>query len=122
MKRTVLSLIATSLFASALPQMTAAKTLDMAFMPPTIEVRNICSPTRVPKEDDLTIEGGDSQLTDPIRIRYLSRDIRRLQRNDPDKWFDFINALITRRASIDEEFAGIDELVAKEHYDQATKK
>lgn len=113
MKRTVLSLLATSLFASALPQMTAARTLDMAFMPPTIEVRNICSPNRVPKEDDLTIEGGDSQLTDPVRIRYLSRDIRRLQRNDPDKWFDFINALITRRASIDEEFAGIDELVAK---------
>jgi TPR repeat protein len=112
MKRTVFALIASSILAS-LPQVSAAKTVDLAFMPPNIEVRNICSPEREEKEDDLTIGERDGRLTDFLRIRYLTRDIRRLQARDPDRWFDFINQLITRRAEVDPEFAGIEELIAR---------
>ncbi|SPF77992.1 tetratricopeptide repeat protein [Pseudoprimorskyibacter insulae] len=112
MKRPVLSLIASALLAS-LPQAGTARTVDLAFMPPKIELRNICSPEREAKEDDLTIGEEDGNLTDFLRIRYLTRDIRRLQTYDPDKWFDFINQLITRRAEVDAEFAGIDELIAR---------
>jgi len=114
MKRTLASLIATSLLATLGSVTTApAKTLDLAFMPPTIEARNICSPTRDPKQDDLTIGQSNDELTNFQRIRFLRRDITRLQAQDPTKWFDFINALITRRAQVDTEFAGIEELIAR---------
>lgn len=114
MKRTFASLVAASLVAT-LPggQGAQARTLDMAFMPPQIEVRDICIPQRAPKEDDLTVEGERDELTDRQRIRYLTRDITRMQAQDPQRWFDFIGALITRLASIDDRFAGIEELVAR---------
>ncbi len=90
-----------------------AKTLDLAFMPPKIETRNVCGPILEVKENDLDVEGGETELSDFARIRFLRRDITRLQAQNPDKWFDFIDALITRRAQIDGEFAGVDELIAR---------
>ena len=113
MKRILSTLAATSVLASLMAQGAEARTLDLAFMPPQIETRNICSPEREPREDDLTVEGGDNDLTDNQRIRFLRRDIARLQAQDPQRWFDFIDALITRRAQIDGEFAGIEELIAR---------
>lgn len=114
MKRTFASIIAASLIAG-LPALEGAqaRTLDLAFMPPEIEPGNICTPTREPVEDDLTVDGLDDELTDRQRIRYLRRDIARLQAQDPEHWFDFINALITQLALFDERFAGIDEIVAR---------
>ncbi len=90
-----------------------ARTLDLAFLPPDIPRRNVCTP---PLEDffqDLQVGEEIDQLTNPIRIRYLNRDINRLQARDPVKWFNFINELITRLAQVDPDFGGVDELVAR---------
>lgn len=114
MKNAFASLVAAALIAG-LPALEGAqaRTLDLAFMPPSIEPGNICTPEREPVEDDLTVDGDDNELTDNQRIRYLRRDIARLQAQDPEMWFDFIDALITRLAQYDARFAGIDELVAR---------
>ncbi|WP_102109631.1 hypothetical protein [Oceaniglobus roseus] len=90
-----------------------ARTLDMAFLPPTLEPQDVCSAAAAAedREEDTGVDLGQEQLTDTVRILYLGRDIRRLQAEDADRWFDFISALITRRAEIDEEYQGGDEML-----------
>ncbi|MCR9125469.1 MAG: sel1 repeat family protein [Rhodobacteraceae bacterium] len=115
MKRLALSSLAVCMMTVAMPILPAqAKTLDIAFMPPAIEPQNVCTAApRTDLEDDLDIGQNDERLSDRMRVSFLRRDISRLQTQDPDKWFDFINALITRQAQIDESFAGPEEIMAR---------
>ncbi|MBC7480052.1 MAG: hypothetical protein H7317_18505, partial [Pseudorhodobacter sp.] len=71
-----------------------ARTIDLAFMPPKVEPQNICSPDSAgdPK-DDMADQVGEGDLTDALRLQYLMHDIRVLQSQDPDRWFDFILTL-----------------------------
>ena len=54
---------------------------------------------------------GTGELTQPERIRFLQRDIRRYQSEDPDRHFDFITALRQRLSSADENLAGMAEVL-----------
>ena len=113
MKRTLATIVAASIVAGLTGTAAPARTLDLAFMPPHIETRNICSADPEETAFDVVEEGTAKELTDHTRIRYMRRDIIRLQAQDADKWFDFINALITRLAGIDERFAGVEEMIAR---------
>lgn len=93
---------------------TALPPLEMAFLPPEVTQRDLCnrtSDTAVPSKP-LT-EGGEGTLSDAERLRFLASDIRNYQRRDAALHFDFISDLITRRASFDAEFAGIEESFAR---------
>ena len=91
-------------------QNAAAQTVTLDFLPPQMEPRDICAPVaRPPKPDDLTVDGQDIELTDEDRIRYLRRDIRVYSDEDADRYFNFIDALITRRGAIDAEFTFVDQ-------------
>lgn len=88
--------------------------LKLDFLPPALEPRDVCNvPRTEPKEDDLTVDGTDEELTDRDRIRYLRRDIRSHMDEDADGFYDFITALIARRADIDETFSGVDVIFAR---------
>lgn len=113
MKRQLLSLTAVLALSIGAPVMTRAQTLDLPFLPPKVEPQDLCSPAARAAEEELLAEGREAELNDKLRIRYISRDILRLQAEDPDRWFDFIMALIDWRALIDIEFAGNDALLAK---------
>jgi TPR repeat protein len=113
MKRQLLSLTAVLALSIGAPVMTRAQTLDLPFLPPKVEPQDLCSPAARAAEEQLEAEGREAELNDKLRIRYISRDILRLQAEDPDRWFDFIMALIDWRALIDIEFAGNDALLAK---------
>ena len=91
-----------------------ARTIDLAFMPPKIAPQDICSPDSAgdPK-DDLADLVGEGDLTDALRLQYLLHDIRVLQADDPDRWFDFILTLIDWRAKLDPTFNAIDVTLAK---------
>ncbi len=103
-----------ALTATTLPAQERVAPLTMSFLPPELSQRNLCNaPDEPEKVDDLTVEGGDLELTDDHRIRYLRQDIRNYQRDDADRYFDFVDALITRLAQIDGGFAGIDEALAR---------
>jgi len=95
------------------PATAQARTLDLAFLPPTIEAQDICRPPRDLVINDLEVQGDDDELTNRLRILYLNRDIRRLQSQDAERWFAFIDTLISRLAGVDEDFAGTDELLAR---------
>ncbi len=101
----------------ALPQLgqaQQARTLELSFTPPLMEPQDICSPyARARNRDDLSFGNGDDRLSDNLRRRYLTRDIQRYQARDPELFFDFIDELITRLASLDDEFAGNEELLAR---------
>jgi len=91
-----------------------ARTLDLAFMPPAVEPQDLCVPDAEPEpEDDLDIGVGEDGLTDTLRLQYLQRDIRNLQAEDANRWFDFILTLIDWRARLDPEFAGNSALLAR---------
>jgi TPR repeat protein len=87
-------------------------TLD--FLPPTLAPRDVCN---VPPEDtgtdDLSVKGKDQDLTDADRIRFLRRDIRNYTDEDANGFFDFIDALIAKRADIDETFTAMDATFAR---------
>jgi hypothetical protein len=87
-----------------------ASPLAVEFLPPNIAERDLCN-APVAREAEIHTEHGpgDLDLTDELRLDFLIRDINRLQRQDADRWFDFIDALITRRAQLDETFAGASE-------------
>lgn len=107
----VLSLVSSGLIATA---PASARTLDLAFMPPVVEPQELCTATGAPaKEDDLTIDTAANELTESLRLRYLIRDIRNLQQDDANRWFDFLITLIDWRAQLDTEFAGTEALLAK---------
>jgi TPR repeat protein len=91
-----------------------AERLTLTFLPPDLPPSNICnapierfdaSETQVADDSDFASE---TEIPDE-RIAFLSRDIRDLRRDDPNGAFDFIMALITRRAELDADYAGIDE-------------
>ncbi|WP_226781752.1 hypothetical protein [Oceaniglobus trochenteri] len=95
------------------PPPAQARTVEVAFLPPQLEPQDICIGSGQDKPDDLTVEGDEEELTNRLRILYLGRDIRRLQAEDADRWFDFIETLIARLAEYDETFAGTEELLAR---------
>lgn len=91
-----------------------ARTLDLAFLPPVVEPQGLCSPDEAEDpEADLSIGTEDEALTDPVRLRFIRRDIRRLQAQDADRWFDFISTLIDWQARIDPAFTATDVALAK---------
>jgi TPR repeat protein len=107
-----------SLFLSAallaLPLPAAARTLDLAFLPPAVEPQDLCIPAaEEPKPDDPNIGRGEDELTDDLRLRFIIRDIRRLQAEDADRWFDFILTLIDWRARLDPDFSAVDAEIAR---------
>lgn len=107
-------LVSAALLAALLPAMPAnAKTLELVFRPPAIDPQDICGIdiANLP-EPDLTVEGGDEELTDRQRIRFLRRDIRRLQAEDPDKNFPFISVLIRRLTELDPNFNEADQILS----------
>lgn len=88
--------------------------LTLDFLPPILVPRDVCNaPPSVPGIDDLTVEGGEEELTDIHRIRYLRRDIRDYIDEDADGFFKFIDALIVKRATIDETFTSVDATFAR---------
>lgn len=96
------------------PAAAQTRTIELAFLPPELEPQDVCNAADDAPADDLTVQGAeDDILTDRLRILYLGRDIRRLQAEDADRWFDFIDTLITRLAQVDPAFAGNDELLAR---------
>ncbi|MEM6303845.1 MAG: hypothetical protein AAF744_03945 [Pseudomonadota bacterium] len=91
-----------------------AETLTLDFLPPEMTPRDICfSAPRAAQPDDLEVEGSHTELTDEDRIRYLRRDITRYTAEDADGFFDFIDALILRRGSIDPAFTKVDQTLAR---------
>ncbi len=103
---------ALSLLLGAMPA--AARTIDLAFMPPKVAPQDICSSDALgDAQDDLQDQVGEGDLTDPLRLQFLLRDIRVLQAQDPDRWFDFILTLIDRRAKLDPTFDGVDVTLAR---------
>lgn len=98
----------------ALPLPAAARTLDLAFLPPAVEPQDLCIPAAdEPPPDDPNIGRGQDDLTDALRLRFIIRDIRRLQAQDADRWFDFILTLIDWRARLDPRFTAIDAELAR---------
>lgn len=98
----------------ALPLPAAARTLDLAFLPPAVEPQDLCIPAaEEPQPDDPNIGRGEDDLTDDLRLRFIIRDIRRLQAQDADRWFDFILTLIDWRARLDTRFTAIDAELAR---------
>lgn len=109
-----LTLIAALILTPVTVQAQAADRLNLDFLPPVLEPRDVCfaSPI-VSGPDDLTVEGANEELTDEDRIRYLRRDIRTYSRDDANGFFAFIEALIARRAQIDVSFTEIDATFAR---------
>ncbi|MEM8730578.1 MAG: hypothetical protein AAGF79_11730 [Pseudomonadota bacterium] len=105
LRGTVLAaLVATPLASQAQPKLPP---LPLTFLPPEMAPQDLCNqPDLGLGEIDPSIEGGQEELTDRDRIRFLTADIRSYQRRDADLYFDFIDALITKKAGIDAEFAG----------------
>lgn len=113
MKTPILSLMAI-LALSLVAQPAQSRTLDLVFMPPLIEEQNICGPVqRDEKEDELTNGPGSIYLTNPQRLRFIARDIRRLMVDDPDQWFDFIMMLLEWRERLDPEVSSLATLLDK---------
>lgn len=91
-----------------------ADTVTLDFLPPVMEPRDICfAPSGPRAPDDLEVDGSDTELTDLDRIRYLRRDIRRHMDEDANGYFDFIDALITRRGELDADFTPVDQALAR---------
>lgn len=88
--------------------------LHLDFLPPSVAPGDVCvGPPVGAGPDDLTVQGGDEALTDADRIRFLRRDIRSHMDEDAAGFFDFIEALIARRAEIDAAFTDVDALFAR---------
>lgn len=88
--------------------------LDLNFLPPDLPPSNICNAApELFDEDETQVseseEPGPQVLDDSGRLEFLTSDIKRLRRKIPDDAFDFIMALITRKAELDPTYAGIEE-------------
>jgi TPR repeat protein len=90
-----------------------ADTLDLAFMPPAVVPQDLCIPGATTDEEDTDIGLGDDELTDELRIRYIQRDIRNLQADDANRWFDFIMTLIDWEAELDPAYAEAGAILAR---------
>ncbi|MBT8416552.1 MAG: hypothetical protein KJO42_03860, partial [Silicimonas sp.] len=95
----------------------AGERLSLAFLPPDLPPGDVCNvePEQFEEDETQVTDGeGDGGILDARgRVRYLSRDIRRLTREDPEGAFDFIMTLISRRAELDERYADIEETFAR---------
>ena len=105
--------LATLLIGLTVPPAVAER-LTMSFLPPDLPPGNVCNAPAERFEDDETQivgaeEPGEQILDDTGRLEFLARDIRNIRRNDPDGSFDFIMALISRRAELDSRYAGLEE-------------
>ncbi len=108
-----LTLIA-ALALSPLQGLAQTSPITLDFLPPSIAPRDVCNVVpEIEGVDEEQIEGQDELLQDIDRIRFLRRDIRRYMNEDPDAFFDFIGALIAKRAEIDEKFTDIDAQFAR---------
>ncbi|MGR3502277.1 tetratricopeptide repeat protein [Pseudaestuariivita sp.] len=83
-----------------------ARTLDLVFMPPAFEPRNVCNPRTQDVSIDVDEEGEEEFLEDVHRILYIDRHVRQLINEDPVQFFEFISDLISWRERIDARFAG----------------
>lgn len=108
------SLVLAAMIASFVATQAPAERLALGFLPPDLPPSDICNvePERF-DEDETQISEAEPPagqiLGDTARIQFLARDIANYQRNDPEGAFDFIMALITRRAELDSGYAGFDE-------------
>ncbi len=96
-----------------LPLPVAAQQLELAFLPPPVEPQDLCHASDADPESDLGLGTGEDQDQARLFLRYLRRDIRNLSAEDADRWFDFIQTLITWQAQLDPGFAGAAELLAR---------
>ncbi len=97
----------------ALPTPLAAGPLELAFLPPAVEAQDLCSAPYTAPEDDPGIGTGEEADQNALFLRFLRRDIRNLSAEDADRWFDFLQTLITWQAELDPGFAGAAELLAR---------
>lgn len=90
-----------------------AERLNLSFLPPDLPPSDICNkaPERFGDDETQVTDGETDQetLDDTGRLEFLTRDIRNLRRKDAEGSFDYIMALITRRAELDPAFAGTPE-------------
>ncbi|UWQ22095.1 hypothetical protein [Jannaschia sp. W003] len=107
----VRTLAATALLALAAPA-GADGPPALRFAPPPAASDEPCRPDHAEAEIDDDPEGDEEELTDPDRARFLARDIRNAMRDDPEGQFDFIAALIARRAAVDVDFSEADATLA----------
>jgi TPR repeat protein len=101
------------LLALALPRPLAAQPLELAFLPPAVEPQDLCSATPAEVPGDPGAAAGAATDEAMLFLRFLRRDIRNLAAEDADRWFDFIQTLITWQAELDPNFAGAAELLAR---------
>lgn len=92
----------------------SAERLTLSFLPPDLPPSDICNaePERFDNYETQIAEAeepGEQTLDNAGLIQFLTSDIQNLQRDDPDGAFEFILALITRRAELDPVYAGIEE-------------
>jgi len=112
MFRPLILIAALTLFPVAGLTQSAPITLD--FLPPTLAPRDVCNVPRAnTATDDETTEGPGESLTNLERIRFLRRDIRSYSEEDANGFFDFIDALIAKRADIDDTFTVMDVAFAR---------
>ena len=90
-----------------------AQTVTLDFFPPQMEPRDVCVSPVVTRTDETDVQGEDEELTDLDRIRFLRRDIRNYSAEDAAGYFEFIDALITRRGQLDADFTPVDQTFAK---------
>ena len=110
-----LALTAALTLGTALPSLAQTRIAPPAlqFLPPDLAPRDLCYQPKTDLPSLRDAPGRDSELTDRARIRFLTRDIRNYRKIDADRYFTFIDALITRRAQLDEEFAGVEETMER---------
>ena len=89
------------------------KTIDISFLPPKVNPQELCTKASDLPPDDLTAATTDEgALADQMRLRFVLHDIRVLQAEDPDRWFDYIMTLIDWRTRLDSTFNPIDKQLA----------
>lgn len=117
MSRSFLSLPCLALILTSVAHPVAAQgPLNLRFEPPVIEQADVCLPVdRIPEvgsQIDDSTDDTKEQLTDEDRARFLRADIRDLLRDDPGRDFEYIVALIERRAEVDVRFSQADATLA----------
>lgn len=91
-----------------------AERLALGFLPPDLPPSNICNVEPEQFEESETqvteTEAPAGQILDDSgRVQFLRSDISTYLRTDPEGAFDFIMALISRRAELDPGYAGFEE-------------
>lgn len=112
--RTGRSILSLALPLLMFPAPVLAERLTLTFLPPDLPPANVCNvePERFDESEtqEAEAEGGTGGVLDNSgRLGFLSSDIHNLTRQDADRWFDFIMALISRRAELDPGYAGVSE-------------